>query len=329
MPTVVLDAGHGGYDYGAVNGARYEKNDNLRMALAVGNILKNCGVNVVYTRATDVFIPLLERSRISNNARADLFASIHRNSSTNTNANGVENWVYSSPSSQAVAAANLVLSRIISAGAQSNRGIQYGNFSVLRETAAPAMLLELGFISNTEDNHLFDTRFDAYANAIASGIMSSLGFSCQTPQPPTPPPVTPPPAGDYVVNVRNIQSTLNSRYGANLTVDGIWGPASNRELIRAFQIELNRTYGAGLITDGIWGQKTKAASRNLRLGDRGNLVWIMQAALYVNGFPAIPDGIFGTQTEANLRNFQRANGLSIDGIAGPNTFEKLFTGIKF
>ncbi|MCL2062695.1 MAG: N-acetylmuramoyl-L-alanine amidase [Firmicutes bacterium] len=332
MPTVVVDAGHGGYDFGAVNGARYEKNDNLRMALAVGERLKNCGVTVIYTRSTDIFVPLLERSRIANDANADLFVSIHRNASTNTSANGVENWVYVSPSAQAVAAANLVLSRVVSAGVQSNRGLRYGNFSVLRETRMPAMLLELGFISNAEDNRLFDTRFNEYANAVASGILSSLGVSCQPPAPPAPPPV-PPPAPvppptpspeEYRARVRDIQTTLNSRYGANLVVDGIWGPLSNRALIRAFQIELNRMFNAGLATDGIWGPRTRAATRVVRLGDRNNLVWIMQAALYVNGFPALPDGIFGPQTDINLRNFQRANGLTVDGLAGPNTFEKLF-----
>jgi peptidoglycan hydrolase-like protein with peptidoglycan-binding domain len=54
------------------------------------------------------------------------------------------------------------------------------------------------------------------------------------------------------------------------------------------------------------------------------LVWLLQAALYVNGFPASPDGVFGAQTDASVRNFQRANGLTVDGIAGPNTWERLF-----
>ena len=323
MATIVLDAGHGGYDNGAVNGNRREKDDNLRLALAVGNLLKGCGFDVIYTRSTDVFVPLLERSRISNNANADLFVSLHRNSSTIPTANGVENWVYTNPSSTAVASANYVLDRVVAAGVQSNRGIRYGNFSVLRETRAPAMLLELGFISNAEDNRLFDTRFDAYAAAIANGIARTFGTTCvSTPQPPVPP--APPTAPEYAQNVRNIQSTLNTRYGAGLTVDGIWGPLSNRALIRAFQTELNRMFGAGLVVDGIWGPRTRAATRNVRLGDRNNLVWILQAGLYVNGFPTVPDGIFGSHTDITLRNFQRANNLAIDGIAGPNTFERLF-----
>jgi len=325
-PVVVLDAGHGGYDYGAVNGARREKDDNLRMSLSVGNILRNCGVNVVYTRSADIFVPLLERSQISNNARAGLFVAIHRNASTNTSAGGVENWVYSSPSQKAVAAANLVLNRVVAAGVQSNRGLRYGNFSVLRHTQAPAMLLELGFISNAEDNRLFDARFDAYATAIASGILSSLGVNCSGVNAPTQPPVTvpPPPPGDYTNNVRRIQQTMNERYNSGLTVDGVWGAQSKRELIRAFQIELNRMFNAGLVTDGVWGPRTRAATRNLRLGDRNNLVWIMQAALYTNGFSTVPDGIFGPITDGQLRAFQRAQGLAIDGIAGPNTFERLF-----
>lgn len=326
MATVVLDAGHGGYDYGAVNGNRREKDDNLRLTLAVGNILKNCGVNVVYTRTTDVFIPLLERSNISNRANADLFVSIHRNASTNSSANGVENWVYTNPSQKAVAAANLVLNRVVSAGVQNNRGLQYGVFSVLRHTVAPAMLLEMGFISNTEDNRLFDTRFDAYATAIASGILSSLGISCSGVNAPgtTPPPTPEPPTSEYARNVRRIQEYLNTHYNAGLVADGIWGPMSKKALIRAYQIELNRMYNAGLVTDGVWGPNTSAATRTLRLGDRNNLVWLMQAALYTNGFSTIPDGIFGPITEGQLRAFQRARGLTADGLAGPKTFETLF-----
>jgi len=333
MATIVIDAGHGGYDPGAVNGTRLEKNDNLRMALAVGKILQDCGQNVIYTRTTDVFIPLLERSNIANRANADFFFSIHRNGSTNSAANGVENWIHPSTSQKNAAAASLILSRVANAGVQSNRGLQYGNFSVLRHTNAPAQLFEYGFISNAEDNRLFDQNFNAYAQATASGILSGLGLTCGgAPLPPTPPtpPVTPPdiipppPAGDYTATIRYIQSELNRRYGQNLTVDGKWGPLSYRALLRAYQIELNRQFNAGLVVDGVWGPRTRAATRTLRLGDRGNLVWLMQAALYVNGFPAAPDGIFGPATDIHVRNFQRANGLTVDGLAGPNTFEKLF-----
>jgi len=234
-----------------------------------------------------------------------------------------------------VAVADLIISRVGNVGVQTNRRVQYANFSVLRETRAPATLLELGFISNAGDNDLFDERFDAYANAIASGIMSSLGVQCQppvtpeppvvTPTPPTTPPIVPtPPAGDYTANVRAIQTRLNTQYGQNLVVDGIWGPLSYRALVRAYQMELNRQFNAGLVVDGIWGPRTRSATRLVRQGQSGNLVWLLQAGLYVNGFPTALDGIFGPNTEAQVRAFQRANGLGVDGIAGPNTFERLF-----
>lgn len=309
MKTIVVDAGHGGDDYGAVFGSRYEKNDNLRMALAVGNILKSRGQRVIYTRETDVFIPLMERSYISNFYNADLFISLHRNASTNPNANGVENYVKVNPSIKDIAYATTVLNQVITVGVQSNRGVKQANYSVLKYTNAPAQLLELGFITNSVDNVLFDTNFDAYANAIATGILIALGENIVI-------------TGDRVI--MDIQRTLNSRYNTGLTVDGIAGPATRRALVKGLQTELNKQYNAGLVVDGVFGPKTKAAVPNLRAGSKGNIVYLLQAALYINNFITIPDGVFGSDTERVVRNFQSAKGLSPDGIAGPNTFAKLF-----
>jgi len=328
MATIVIDAGHGGYDAGAVNGSRFEKNDNLRLAKAVGERLQRCGVNVIYTRTTDEFISLLERSRISNSRNVDLFASFHRNSATNPAANGVETLVYTNASSRSVRAAEALQQALVNAGIQSNRGVKRANLSVLRETSAPALLLELGFISNDQDNNLFDSKFDEYANVIARSLAQSVGVNCNpsgsndNPNQPTPPNTPPTNNPDPVIST--IQSTLNARYGAGLAVDGIWGPQSQRALIRALQTELNLTYGAGLTIDGIFGPRTKSAIRNIAQGSRGNLVWIMQAALYVKGFPTALDSIFGANTANQVRAFQRANGLTADDIAGPNTFEALF-----
>lgn len=320
MATIVIDAGHGGYDAGAVNGSRYEKNDNLRMALAVGERLERCGIKVIYTRKTDVFIPLLERSRISNNQNVDLFASFHRNSANSSAANGVETIVYTNASAKSRQAAQALQQALVDVGVQSDRGVKTGNLSVLRETNAPALLLELGFISNAQDNALFDERFDAYADAIAASLAQSVGVNCRPGTTTTP---TTPPSNTGDDTIKNIQRTLNERYGAGLNVDGIWGPASRKALIRAYQIELDLTYGAGLATDGIWGPKTEAAVRNVRQGDRGNIVWLLQAALYVKGYRTTPDGIFGNNTATQLKAFQTANGLTADGIAGKNTWSKL------
>ena len=321
MATIVIDAGHGGYDAGAVNGTRYEKNDNLRMAMAVGERLENCGINVIYTRTTDEFISLLERSRISNNNDTDLFVSFHRNSATNPAANGIEVLVYNNASAKSVQVAENILKALTSVGIQSNRGVKRANLSVLRETNAPAILIEIGFINNDEDNELFDTKFEDYADAIARTLAQSVGVNCN------------PNNGNENNNdgngnvsnstIRNIQSTLNARYGASLNIDGIWGQQSQKALIRALQIELNMNYGSGLVIDGIFGPRTKAAIRNLSQGSRGNLVWILQSGLFVKGFETALDSVFGASTEAQVRAFQNTYGLTVDGIAGPNTFEAL------
>ena len=94
MATIMLDAGHGGYDSGAVYGDRYEKNDTLSLVLAVGTILENNGVDVLYTRTTDVYQSPNEKAGIANRSDADYFISIHRNSSPDPNTySGVETLV--------------------------------------------------------------------------------------------------------------------------------------------------------------------------------------------------------------------------------------------
>ncbi|MCL2434481.1 MAG: LysM peptidoglycan-binding domain-containing protein [Clostridia bacterium] len=172
--TIVIDPGHGGSDPGAVRGARLEKNDNLRLGLAVRNLLHAQGQNVIMTRSTDVFVTLANRSAISNQNNAGIFVSIHRNASANTAANGMENYVFTNAPVRNLLYGFNVNNALVRAGAQSNRGVLRRNFAVIRNTNAPAMLLEVGFISNARDNQLFDQNFNAYAAAIARGIMESL-----------------------------------------------------------------------------------------------------------------------------------------------------------
>ncbi|MBT2616106.1 MULTISPECIES: peptidoglycan-binding protein [unclassified Bacillus (in: firmicutes)] len=125
--------------------------------------------------------------------------------------------------------------------------------------------------------------------------------------------------------IKSIQKTLNSRYNTKIDVDGYYGPNTKKALIKGFQTELNKQYGAKIKVDGIWGPQTKAASPNVREGAEGNITYILQAALYLEGHnPHGMDGIFGSGTEITVKAFQRANGLSADGIAGENTFAKLF-----
>ena len=124
--------------------------------------------------------------------------------------------------------------------------------------------------------------------------------------------------------VKDVQKWLNSTYDASLEVDGICGQLTKKALISALQTILNDTYGAGLDVDGIFGRKTKAAIRNLSNGDAGDYVRVLQGFLIgrgqdTGGF----DGIFGNETESAVRTFQLVKNLTVDGIAGKNTFERL------
>jgi len=125
--------------------------------------------------------------------------------------------------------------------------------------------------------------------------------------------------------VREIQRRMNTLYNTGLVVDGIFGLLTRRALIRGFQTEINRETGAGIAVDGIWGPITQANSLLLRQGSRGNAVFVLQGILYCREFTQVRfDGIFGPITESEVRRFQGANGLVVDGIAGPLTFGRLF-----
>lgn len=130
-------------------------------------------------------------------------------------------------------------------------------------------------------------------------------------------------SGDEVV--KSIQKTLNSRYKAGLDVDGIKAPKTKTALIKGLQTELNKQFNKKLVVDGKWGAKTKAAIVTVEKGAKGNLTWILQAALYTEGFnPGSLDSDFGTATESALSKFQKAKRITADKKAGKATFTKLF-----
>lgn len=174
MATVIIDAGHGGWDNGASYNGRTEKTDNLNLALAVGNILANQGINVLYTRTDDVYQSPNEKARIANESGADYFVSIHRNSSPNPNTySGVQTLVYEDAGVPSVFAQNInnALERV----GFTNLGTSVRkDLTVLRRTQMPAVLVEAGFINTDQDNQLFDLKFPEIAQAIADGILQSI-----------------------------------------------------------------------------------------------------------------------------------------------------------
>ena len=203
--VVVIDAGHGGHDPGAIGKISKEKNINLSIALQLGNLIKNkCpDTRVIYTRNRDVFIPLGRRAEIANEAKADLFISIHTNSiGSNKNVQGASTWTLGlakseanlevakrenavilyeddyktryagfNPNSaesyiifefmqdkymsQSVHLASLVQKEFRQTGKRVDRGVHQAGFLVLKASAMPSILIELGFISNpTEERYL-------------------------------------------------------------------------------------------------------------------------------------------------------------------------------
>lgn len=219
---VVIDPGHGGRDPGAVGKISKEKNINLKVALKLGNLIKeNCkDVKVVYTRTTDVFLALDKRAEIANKAKADLFISVHTNAVPRSKTvKGASTWTlglarsdenlevakrenavillendYESryagfnPNSsesyiifefmqdkymeQSVHLASLVQKEFKSTCKREDRGVHQAGFLVLRATAMPSILVELGFISTPEEEKYLNT--EAGTTNLARGIYNAF-----------------------------------------------------------------------------------------------------------------------------------------------------------
>lgn len=220
--VVVIDAGHGGHDPGAIGKISKEKNINLNVALKLGKqIQKSCpDVKVVYTRTRDVFIPLNRRAEIANNAKADLFISVHTNAlANNRTAKGASTWtlglaksdanlevakrensviLYESDyktryagfnpnsaesyiifefmqdkyMSQSVHLASLVQKHFRNTCRRVDRGVHQAGFLVLKASAMPSILVELGFISTPEEERYLNS--DAGTTTLANGIFRAF-----------------------------------------------------------------------------------------------------------------------------------------------------------
>lgn len=172
--TVFIDAGHGGADPGAVYQGRQEKDDNLDIALEVGRLLSEAGIDVVYSRTDDRYDSPFEKAMLGNNSNADLFVSIHRNAMpTPGSASGVETLVYSDRGLAKEVARN-INANLEQVGFVNRGVIERPNLVVLKRTRMPAVLVEVGFIDSETDNELLDSRFDEVASAIANGILESI-----------------------------------------------------------------------------------------------------------------------------------------------------------
>lgn len=181
VKTVCLDAGHGADDVGATStgGARLEKDDNLRLTLKVRDRLEEKGVKVVLTRGDDSDITLKERCKLANRKRCDFFLSLHRNSSVS--GTGFEAWIAKEPKGNEEETAEKLVAALSDISGLPNRGVKRGyrnssgnNYYVNSNTNMPSILLEVGFVTNEEDNKSFDKSLDENAEAIADIIFESI-----------------------------------------------------------------------------------------------------------------------------------------------------------
>lgn len=135
--------------------------------------------------------------------------------------------------------------------------------------------------------------------------------------------ITPKPS-EETGKIAQIQNELNEKYGLDIDVDNIYGNETKKALVKGLQTELNKQFEGNLVVDGIFGTNTYNACINVRRGAEGNITWLIQSMLICHSFNINADGIYGTATERAVRDFQSRNGLSVDGIVGKNTFNKLF-----
>lgn len=200
VKKVWIDAGHGGSDAGATNSGRYERDDNLRLALEVQRVLAQQGVKVYMSR-TDIdsgyttangLSSLRKRIESANKEEVDVFVSLHRDSAGSSargytvythNSSNPENYnsnAYDNKNQGCAELAVIMNNALKNAGTFKSRGIAYGSsgssydLMVNRISNMPSCLLEMGYISNSADNVIFDTYLKTNAKAIAKGIMEYL-----------------------------------------------------------------------------------------------------------------------------------------------------------
>lgn len=170
---VVLDAGHGGTDYGAIKEGINEKDITLDITQRVDSILRSKGYKTALTRKNDTYVSLEDRVNFSEDEAPEIFVSIHVNSAVSTSPSGIETHYYHDYSKDL---ANVVHKHLMKEIDTNNRGLIKSKFYVINHTTVPAILCEIGFISNDKERNelVSEKRKKATAKAIAEGIMEYL-----------------------------------------------------------------------------------------------------------------------------------------------------------
>lgn len=176
---IVIDAGHGGHDSGATGAISYEKDIALNASKMLKKELEALGFKTYMTRDTDHYVGLYDRANIANELNADLFISMHINASTNHNASGVEVLYYPTAANENHDLAKAIQDSMVSQMNVIDRGvIERPNLVVTRETNMPSVIVELGFISNPEEERSLnnDNYLSRIVNSVLEGILEFLNF---------------------------------------------------------------------------------------------------------------------------------------------------------
>ncbi len=173
MARLCFDYGHGGADSGACYNGRKESNDVLSIGRAVATEARRYGVTVDETRTSDATVSLNDRSNFENRNTYDYFISFHRNAFQPEQAKGVETYTYLNPGAKSKSLAQRIQASLVALGF-TDRGVKEANYHVLRETKAPAVLIEIGFVDNTGDNNLFDAKRNEIIKGLVKAILAQV-----------------------------------------------------------------------------------------------------------------------------------------------------------
>lgn len=167
--TVIIDPGHGGHDKGGQWGRVYEKHLALDTSVRLEAHLKKMGYNTVLTRRSDYFVSLPGRMSVANNYKKAIFVSIHYNYTWKQQVSGIETFYHGSQSKKL---AENVHSGVMSRVKVTDRGVKYARYYVIRNCSLPSVLVEGGFVSNSNERSRMKTAWfrDAIARGIADGV---------------------------------------------------------------------------------------------------------------------------------------------------------------
>lgn len=331
---IFIDPGHGGKDSGAVGNSLLEKDLVLDISLRQKRIFEALGHEIQLSRSTDVFIELIQRTKLANDWNADVFISNHINAG---GGKGEEVWcsIVGGKGREYAERVEKELSKLfISRGVKTRQGKNGDYLYVIRTTKMPAILNEFGFIDNKEDaaNLSKEDFREECAKAVVEGILNidleevsqnnkiveeskNIEIKTEVKQE-----VKLQSTVKVDSEVKQVQHNLNRIINANLIEDGIMGPKTRAAVI-TFQKIVN------LVPDGISGVKTKAALEEIlrfplcsvnHRDDKHAIAYLQWR------FGIKSDGVFGTQTRQAVINYQKTKGLVVDGIVGQVTWKELF-----